>query len=102
MSDVPRTQRVNEAELREALLLLLRVDTLALIGAHAHGLHSADEIAFRLEHEALRSERASEGYNERNRYDLAAGERWRARELRRRAAALRLIFAHVHADGTTP
>jgi hypothetical protein len=83
------------AELREALRLLLRIDTLELLGAHVHRLHSADEIAVRFEQEALRSQRASEGYVERERYDLAAGERERARELRLRAAALRLVCAAI-------
>ncbi len=89
------------AELREALRLLLRVDTLELLGVHTHRAHTANEIAVRLEQEALRSERASEGHAERERYDLAAGERERARELRLRAAALRLVCAAIDERATS-
>lgn len=78
-------------ELRAALDALLTPDAIAELAYHARNLRTRDELAVRLEHEAVRSERASEGYAERRRYDLAAGERERARMLRRWAAALRVV-----------
>jgi hypothetical protein len=79
--------------LRAALDALLDLDAIAELAAHARGLRAVDELAARLEHEAVRSDRASESYAERGRYDLAAGERDRAELLRRRAAALRVLEA---------
>jgi hypothetical protein len=79
--------------LRAALDALLDLDAIAELAAHARGLRAVDELAARLEHEAVRSDRASEAYAQRERYDLAAGERERAAVLRRRAAALRVLEA---------
>jgi hypothetical protein len=79
--------------LRAALDALLTVDAIAELAAHARGLRAVDELAAKLEHEAVRSDRASEAYAQRERYDLAAGERERASVLRRRAAALRVLEA---------
>ncbi len=83
----------NTDPLRAALDALLDLDAIAELAAHARGLRAIDELAAKLEHEAVRSDRASEAYAQRERYDLAAGERERASALRRRAAALRVLEA---------
>lgn len=83
----------NTDPLRAALDALLTADAIAELAAHARGLRAIDELAAKLEHEAVRSDRASEAYAQRERYDLAAGERERASVLRRRAAALRVLEA---------
>ncbi len=86
-------------ELRAALDALLTPDAIAELASYTRGLRAVDELAARLEHEAVRSDRASEAYAERERYDLAAGERERAAVLRRRAKALRVLDALRTASG---
>lgn len=61
---------------------------------HGHDLRTRDEFAARLEQVAVRHDRASDGFAERKRYDLAAGERDRAARLREIAAAVRVLDAH--------
>jgi hypothetical protein len=77
--------------LTEAAKLLTEPRVLAELAYHARNLRTRDELAAALEHEAVRCDRASEAYAQRERYDLAAGERERARLLRRWAAALRVV-----------
>lgn len=80
--------------LAEAAALLTEPRVLEELAYHAHNLRSRDELAAALETAAVRSDRASDGFAERRRYDLAAGERESARMLRRWAAALRVVDAH--------
>lgn len=79
--------------LAEAAALLTEPRVLDELAYHARNLRSRDELAAALETEAVRCDRASDGFAERRRYDLAAGERERARLLRRWAAALRVVHA---------
>lgn len=79
--------------LEEAAALLTDPRVLVEFAYHGRNCRTRDELAAKLEHEAVRSDRASDGFAERKRYDLAAGERERARELRRWAAALRVVEA---------
>lgn len=74
--------------LLDAIDVLLHPDALTEIALHARGVHTVEEIAPKLEAEAVRSDRASEAFAQRERYDLAAGERERAALLRRYAAAI--------------
>lgn len=78
----------------DALDTLLQLDAVAELAHHGRGAHHASEAAAMLEQEAVRSDRASEGFAERKRYDLAAGERDRAARLREIAAAVRTLDAH--------
>lgn len=64
---------------------------------HGGNLRTRDELAAKLEQAAVVHDRASDGFAERKRYDLAAGERERAAVLRRRAKALRVLEAHRQA-----
>lgn len=80
--------------LPEAAALLTEPRVLAELAYHSRNLRTRDELAAALETEAVRSDRASEGFAERKRYDLAAGERDRAARLREIAAAVRTLDAH--------
>jgi len=62
----------------EAAALLTEPRVLIELAYHGHGLRSRDELAAALETAAVRHDRASEGFAERRRYDLATGERERA------------------------
>lgn len=77
--------------LAEAAALLTEPRVLVELAYHARHLRARDELAAALETEAVRCDRASDGFAERRRYDLAAGERERARLLRRWAEALRTL-----------
>ncbi len=80
--------------LTEAAKLLTRPDVLSALAYHGRDCRTRDELAARLEREAVVHARASEGFAERKRYDLAAGERDRAARLREIAAAVRALDAH--------
>jgi hypothetical protein len=80
-------------KLAEAAKLLTEPRVLEELAYHARNLRTRDELAAALEQEAVRCDRASDGFADRLRYDLAAGERERARLLRRWAAALRVVSA---------
>lgn len=69
----------------------MSVDSIFDLAHMSRGARCLDELAARLEFEAVRVLRASEGFAERKRYDLAAGERDRAALLRRRAEAVRAL-----------
>jgi hypothetical protein len=71
--------------LTEATKLLTEPRVLKELAYHARNLRARDELAAALEQEAVRSDRASEAYAQRERYDLAAGERESAAVRRRRA-----------------
>jgi hypothetical protein len=77
--------------LTEAAKLLTEPRVLEELAYHARNLRARDELAAALEQEAVRCDRASDGFADRHRYDLAAGQRERARLLRRWAAALRVV-----------
>lgn len=79
--------------LAEAAKLLTRPDILSALAYHGRDCRTRDELAARLEREAVVHARASEGYAERGRYELAAGERERAALARRRAKALLALEA---------
>lgn len=77
--------------LPEASALLTEPAVLAELAHHARGCRTRDELAAVLEREAAHATRAGDGYAAAGRYDLAAERRERARELRRWAAALRVV-----------
>lgn len=77
--------------LEQAAALLTDPRVLVELAYHARNLRSRDELAAALETVAVRHDRASDGFAERRRYDLAAGERESARHLRRWAEALRVV-----------
>jgi hypothetical protein len=79
--------------LAEAAGLLTEPRVIEELAYHARNLRTRDELAAALEMAAVRHERASDGFAERRRYDLAASERERARSLRQWAAALRLLHS---------
>ncbi len=83
--------------LAEAAVLLTEPRVLEELAYHARNFRARDELATALEIAAVRHDRASDGFAERRRYDLAACEREHARLLRRWAAALRVVHAHAHA-----
>ncbi len=85
---------MDDAVLR-ALDVLLSLDAIALIAHHGRSSRAADEVSARLEYEAVRCTRAGDGFTQSHRYDLAAAERERARELREISAALRLLHTRV-------
>lgn len=84
-------QTIDPPSLAESAALLTEPRVLAELGYHGHGCRTRDEIAAVLEREAMHATRASDGYAALERYDLAAERRERARELRRWAAALRVV-----------
>lgn len=86
--------------LAEAAALLTEPRVLHALALHSLDARTRDEIAARLEREAVRCVRAGDGYNACGRYDLAAGERERARELRRWSAALRVVEANAQEKRT--
>lgn len=79
-------------ELRDALRTLTP-KVLREFAAHADGAVTLGEVAARLDAEAVRSERAAEGYVARGWHHATTRERERAEEMRRRARALRVIEA---------
>ncbi len=81
--------------LLDAIDHVLSIDALEQLGHFAHRLQSTDELVARLEYEAVRCIRASDGYAALHRYDLAAGERERGAKLRGLAGALCTLFALV-------
>ncbi len=80
MNSDPNTTPPRESPptLPEAAALLTDPRVLVELAYHSRNLRTRDELAAALETEAVRSDRASEGYAERGRYELAAGERERA------------------------
>lgn len=77
----------------EAAAILTEPRVLHAIALHSIDARTRDELAARLEREAVRCIRAGDGFTVCGRYDLATGERERARELRCWAAALRVVEA---------
>ena len=92
---VSAQERPMDDAVVQALEVLLSLDAIALIAHHGRSSRAADEVSARLEYEAVRCTRAGDGFTQSHRYDLAAAERERARELREIAAALRLLHARV-------
>lgn len=78
-------------DLAQALDDALSIDALAELAFHGRGVRCLDELAALLEVESVRALRASDGFAERRRYDLAALERDRAATFRRRAEAVRVL-----------
>ena len=78
-------------DLAQALDDALSMEALAELAFHGRGVRCLDELAALLEVESVRALRASDGYAERRRYDLAALERDRAAMYRRRAEAIRVL-----------
>ena len=87
-------------ELREALRTLTP-QVIRELAAHAEGAVTLGEMAARHDAEAVRSERAAEGYVARSWYREATQERERAEEMRRRAKALRTIEGAQRGDKGT-
>lgn len=79
------------AAVRAAIAVVLKPRTLELLGHLARGQRSPDELLIVLDAENGRARAASRGYAAVGRYDLAVGERDRARELSAIGAALRTI-----------
>lgn len=88
-ADAPAPTAEQLAALRSAIALVTKPASLVTLGYLALGQRSADELLIVLDAEVNRARAASDGYAERGRYDLAAGERDRVRELSALAAALR-------------
>lgn len=78
----------------DVILQLDALDDLYELVRRGRGARHASEAAAVLERDAVVHDRASEGFTERERYDLAAGERDRAARLREIAAAVRTLDAH--------
>lgn len=93
-SEAPRASSMDAAVLN-ALEAVLSIEAFALFAQHARSLRAVDEVIARLEYEAVRCVRAGDGFCAVRRYDLAAAERERARELRERASALRVLLAAI-------
>lgn len=87
-TDPPRDEPPS---LAVAALTLTDPRVLHELAYHARGLRSRDELAAVLERRAVDAIRAGDGYSAAHRHDIAAGERERARDLRRWAAALRVV-----------
>lgn len=81
------------ASLRAAIALVTRPASLSQLGHLARRAHSIDEVLIDLDAEIARARAASDGFAERKRYDLAAGERDRVRELTALAQAVRASIA---------
>jgi|LNFM01.1.fsa_nt_gb hypothetical protein len=81
--------------LADAARMLTEPRALEALAHHGRECRARDELAGVLEREAVRSVRASDGYAALHRYDLAAAERERARELRAWAAALRVVHQSI-------
>lgn len=79
-------------ELRDALRVLTP-QVIRELAAHSEGAVTLGEMAARCDAEAVRSERAAEGYVARGWHHATTRERERAEEMRRRAKALRTIEA---------
>lgn len=87
-------------ELRAALRTLTP-KVIRELAALSEGTATLGEMAARCDAEAVRSERAAEGYVARSWYREATAERERAEEMRRRARALRTIEAAQRGDEGT-
>lgn len=81
------------AALRSAIALVTKPALLSQLGHLARRALSIDEVLIDLDAEVNRARAASDGFAERGRYDLAAGERDRVRELSALATALRACGA---------
>lgn len=88
--DPPREPLPTRAE---ADAILSDPDVVFELAYYGHKLRTRDELAARLEQVAVRHDRASDGFAERKRYDLAAAEREQARSVRRWAEALRVVHS---------
>lgn len=86
-------QSVDPPSLAEAARELTEPRVLRELGHFGYDCRTRDELAAVLERAAVHAVRASGGYAAVGRYDLAAERRERARELRRWAAALRVVHA---------
>lgn len=78
----------------DIILQLDALDDLYELVRRGRGARHSSEAAAVLERDAVVHDRASEGFAEHKRYDLAAGERERAARLREIAAAVRTLDAH--------
>lgn len=78
----------------DALDALFESDAIAELAHRSRAARHVSEAAAVLDRDAVVHLRASEGFSERRRYDLAAGEREAARRCRERAAAIRTLDAH--------
>lgn len=95
--DAPTAEQLAAelAALRAAIALVTRPVSLSQLGHIARRAHSIDEVLTDLDAEIGRARAASDGFAERGRYDLAAGERDRVRELSALAAALRDVVGQM-------
>ena len=84
-------QTIDPPSLAEAAQLLTEPRALRELGHFGYDCRTRDELAAVIERAAMHATRASDGYAAQGRYDLAAERRERARELRRWAAALRVV-----------
>jgi len=93
MNSDPNTTPPRESPptLEEAAALLTEPRVFIELAYHGRNCRTRDELIVRLEQAAIVHDRASDGFAERKRYDLAAGERESARHLRRWAEALRVM-----------
>lgn len=92
--------RKAEDELRDALRVITPT-SLREFAALSDGSVTLGEVAARHDAEAVRSERAAEGYVARGWCREATSERERAEEMRRRAKALRTIEGAQREDKGT-
>jgi hypothetical protein len=86
-------QTIAPPSLAEAARELTEPRVLRELAHYGYDCRTRDELAAALERVAAHATRASDGYAALARYDLAAERRERARELRRWAAALRVVHA---------
>jgi len=77
--------------LTEAAKLLTRPDVLTALALHGRDCRTRDELAARLEREAVRAERSAAGFEACRDYRAATIEQERAAELRLWAEALRVV-----------
>lgn len=78
----------------DALDALFESDAIAELAHRSRAARHVSEAAAVLDRDAVVHLRASEGFSERRRYDLAAGERERAAQLEEIAAAVRTLDAY--------
>lgn len=90
-----KTHCTLDAALVTALEVVLSIESMVLFAQHSRAARMVDEVIARLEYEAVRCMRAGDGFSASRRYDLAAAERERARELRAKASALRTLVAAI-------
>ena len=77
--------------LTEAAKLLTRPDVLTALALHGRDCRTRDELAARLEREAVRAERSAAGFEACRDYRAATIEQERSAELRLWAEALRVV-----------